>query len=312
MKNNYNKKEKIIEEVKTYESDDLKCVYPVADDSTIICKNEDDEYLSYNYVKENILDFSKLNNINFEVKKVEKKLGDISVDVSKLDLNSNIFIWKYNGFYQVSNDNLSILNDFTNDKYKNDLGVLAGKYYFVPNYDQEYDYTKFYVYNLENNSRKEIDIDFKINYDSYINGVYNNDVYLFDKDSLKQYRFDLKKRKVFLVGDKDTEGVIFDGVNFVKKSVYDLKNGQYFSKEKRLFNYEIINKKLFLISEVNDIKILIKDNFDSKDLYLVNDDVYFIEDEYLYRYSFNKEIYNVLSYNEFLFNDENRIAIFSD
>ena len=65
-----------------------------------------------------------------------------------------IYVYKYNGFFKITNKDLSKINTFNNDTYLNTLGVQVDKYYVIPNYDDKHDFKEIYVYNMKNDKKK--------------------------------------------------------------------------------------------------------------------------------------------------------------
>ena len=115
------------------------------------------------------------------------------------------------------------INIFEKDTYVNDLGILVDNYYIIPNYDQKLEFDTIFIFNIKNNRKKTMKLKYKISKDSYINGVVDNKVYIFDKDNLFQYEINPKKGKIREVGNKKDECLYYDGT-WHKISAYDLRD----------------------------------------------------------------------------------------
>ena len=301
---NYNKSKKILTKFKYFKKDDASCITPSLKESGTICiKNN--ELVSYNFV-------------SLSEEKEFTTLGQLKI--YEVPSDTYIYIWKYNGVYSVNNKESKKLDMFKNDTYVNTLGTSIGKYYIIPNYDEDYDYNTFYIYNMTNNKYKTIKLKEPISKDSYILGEVKDKLYIFDKDELKEYEINPKNKKVKIVGDKDKNGLYYDG-SFIEKNIYDFKDElkfsekydvsikadliykdndiYYYYKNNTLYMYDSIFKKSIKIYDgsINNIKVF--DNI-----------IYFVSDNTLYSYSFNTSLVKVLTYEELSFNNTNRISIY--
>ena len=298
---NYSKNKKILSNFKYIEIDELTCIKPDLKESGMVCLKGDTL----------VVGPSK-----------EEKEPDIykSLKIYKVPSNTYIYIWKYSGVYSVNKNEYKEIKMFKNDTYVNTLGMNIGKYYLIPNYDEKYDYSTFYVYNMTNNKYKTIKLKDTISKDSYILGEVNNKLYVFDKDELKEYEINLKNRKVKLVGDKDSNGLYYDG-SFTERNIYDFEDEIKFSTK-----YDV-KIKADLIYKDNDIYYYIKNDtlymYDSvfkksttiyegdiSDIIVLDNIVYFVSGNTLYSYSFKDSLVKVLTYEELAFNSTNRIAIY--
>lgn len=332
---NYHKKEKLLDKIEYYKKDNLICIYPVIEGSNVMC-SYDDKIVSYNVVSDKVSDFVSYlkkqgyNNDSWEtVDSNYKNLGQLKIDTNVISEDTNIYVWNYHGFYSVGKE-LEILKTFENDTYLNELGVIVDNYYVVADYDQKYDFDKFYVYNLKNNKKKEIELKEEISRDSYVLGVVDGWVYIFDKDELKEYKINPKKRKVVEVGNKDDGGIFYDGVEFKNVSIYDFNKDEelYFltdtsylddvvdktslkyvySNNDVLYYYDKDNN-FYLYDSVTGVKVLMFSN-DVSNIYMLDNDIYFIMGNGLYQYSENDKVRQILSYDEFSFNSKNRFAVY--
>jgi hypothetical protein len=191
----------LIKSIEYYSDDNIKCIYPVFKER----KNDIDVLCS----KDNILiDYKELKGTNknldqfvnslvskgydlpawHEVDASQDTYGKYKIYTNNIIDGDYFMLWNYIGFYIINkngNDNIEL---FTRPEYDNNLGVRVGKYYVIPNYDERYDFSEINIVNLENGNIKEKTLGQKISYDSYIQGVVDNEIYLFDKENKIQYK----------------------------------------------------------------------------------------------------------------------------
>ena len=199
---------------------------------------------------------------------------------------------------------------------------MVDKYYLVPNYDEKHDFKTMYVYNMTNNKKKEIKFKKKVSYDSYINGVVDDKVYLFDRNNLIQYEIDAKKRKVSIVGDVKSGGLVYSNGEFKSINIYEFRKSDILYKNdyssligdssysNKIFDnyYYLKNGSFYKYNSVFEVDVLLFKADSISNVSMANDDVYFISDNKLYLY--NGTVKEVLSYDELSFNSVNRYAVY--
>ena len=337
--NRFHKKKKIIDKIIEYKTKDKLCIYPVIDKSNetnIICSKDNNSY-AYIYLKNEVKDFVKdlkdkgyKNNSWKDENNSQSKLDTLSIYNKNIDEKTYIYIYKYNGFYTMNRENNDIIKLYKDDHYINTLGTNVDKYYIIPDYDQKHDYKKFYVINMTNNKIKERVYKKEISSDSYINGVLKNEIYLFDKDALKQYKIYRKGKKIKEIGNKE-DGVLYYDLKFKTKDVYTFRDEEmifktfkdYISKMENKTSIKYIRNDLdtyYYQTDKNDVyyyninskqKVLL---FNKKisDFILINNKLYFISEDTLYSYSANDGLKKLVTYSELNFNPKNRIAIYTE
>lgn len=338
--NNFHKKKEIIEKIYSYKKENLTCIYPVLiknkERSNIIC-SENKETKSLETVKSEIKPFiEKLQKKGYEStswnKKSNKtkKLGSLKVYQQNINENTHIYLYKYNGFYAVNNEKLEQINIFENDTYINHLGSQVDRYYIIPNYDQKYDYNELYRIDMKKNKVKKIKLKKEISKDSFINGIINKELYIFDKDELIQYKINPKKKKVYETGNKKDKVLNYD-LKFKKINVYTMRDEEtkfktmddyinkiektkeikYIEKNKNAYFYQTGDNNIYYYNAITKTKVLLL-NKEIKDFKLVNDTIYFISNDTLYSYDFINGLNKLLIYNELNFNSTNRLAIYME
>lgn len=325
--NVYHKQKKIIDKIYYYDTEDIKCIYTPLEDSNIICLENNilkSYYETSSHIKSFVSELKQLgySNTSWDIKDSKIKVIDqVEVYQDNIKDDTYIYLYKYNGFFKITNDNLSKINTFNNDTYLNTLGVQVDKYYVIPNYDDKYDFNSIYVYNMKNDKKKIIKLKEEISTDSYINGVVNNKIYLTDVDNLIQYEIDPKKRKVVEVGNTSDGGLIYQNNEFKVINMYEFKNKEITYEQ----DYTDIVKEYDYINKVGSNYYYLKDNIfykynsifdtaqilftsDANNIIMNGEDIYFIKDNKIYLY--DGYLREILKYDELSFNTVNRYAVY--
>ena len=335
----FHKKKEVITKIYSYQKDDVYCIYPAIEkqeNTNILCSKNNKSYAYTNYEKEltpfiETLKKQGYNSPSWQEKSnSSKKIETLSAYQSNIKEKTYIYIYKYNGFFSISKDSLEQIKLFENDTYINHLGTNIDKYYLIPNYDQKYDYDELYVIDMTNNKVKKRNLKYKISKDSYINGVIDNELYIFDKDELKQYKISKKGKKIKEVGNKE-DGALYYNLKFETKSVYDFRDEElkfktikdyisqvekntsinYLQKTEDTYYYQTKNNDVYYYNLNSKTKVLL---FNQKisDFTLVKDTLYFISDDTLYSYNFQEGLKKLITYSELSFNSKNRLAIYME
>ena len=334
-KNNYSKKKKIIEDIETYQKDDLICIYPILKKTTtnIIC-SKGEENLSLEVIKKEILPFietlkdKEYDNPSWNESNKTKRIGTANVYYENIIDNTYMYVYKYNGFYSINTKTIEQFNIFENDNYKNLLGTQIDKYYVIPNYDNKYEYKELLIYNIINNKKSVITFKETISKDSYINGIIDNKLYLFDKDNLIQYEINPKK-KTYKIISSNQEAKYYNVDKWEQKNIYDFKDNLYFDlgydylKEivkttsfKYIYKYNDIyyyvdeKDNFHTYNSITNIKTLLFNMKEAKSYINTKDDLYFIKDKTIYVYNYISGLKPLVEYEELIFNDENRFTVY--
>lgn len=332
--NNFNKQKEIVKDVIDYKKDNVECLLLIFKDkdkrSDPVCR-ENNILTSYNYVK-NKYDFSEfikqipnydLNKYNENSK--EREESDIYIYPDYLEEDETVIVYSYKKIGFFNKGDSKYLTFSTNDNYKNILGSLVGKYYVIPFFTSNATITKYIKYDVTSGIHEDIDLTYKLSKQTYINGVYNNKLYIFDKSSLKQYALDPYREELTLIGDENTNGFAYINGEQKEISVYDLNNETVkFSDNKDSYS-ELKYQDIYISSRYaiifNDGKfykvykdnvsnpILLFEENDAKEIKLNNDSIYYIKDDSIYRYNKYGNV-KLVTRNELKYNFENVYDIY--
>lgn len=215
----FKKMEMLIKDIKYFENDNYKCILPIFYKDRIIMdmmclKNS----IIYNYHdikgKDQELDMfvNDLNVADYDIKLWEndtsksEKNGPVTFYVNNVLNNHYVGVNSYKGIYTFNHINKKIgeVKLFSKDVYKRNLEALVDNYYVVADYNLLYEFSDFRVVNIINDVVTTIKSNKKISFDSYIQGVVDKSIYLYDRSNKKQYEVDLKAYTVLEVGNADT------------------------------------------------------------------------------------------------------------
>ena len=330
VKNDYNKRKNIVKKVNEYSKDDTKCLnLKLVDDSysETICKYNDKLY-SYYFLKDKL----KIEELDYYLEKYPEEPNMISHDV--LQVNASVFekneylifhLPKEMVFFHPSANVTESFKFATLDNYKNTYGHLVGKFYVIPRIINKPEFYDYLVYNIEKNKLDNITLGTPISVNSYYNGDYNDELYITDKSNLRQYKLNPGTRKVELVATVEEKGYIFNKGKEERVSIYKLvDNNTYFSQDSKAYS-KISYDTIF---EQDDYAYFVKDGTfykvykkypetvialfsanDPKNIKVINDTIYFIEDTKIRKYN-NKGNNLVMVYNELSSNYENSFDIY--
>ena len=332
----FEEKREIVEYI-IYYNGEYKCVLPIIDgiaQTDILCY-KNNRYYNYSSI------------IGKEAK-LDQFVGDIDINIydknkyldesTETSLDEGIKLYNYNikdnhyiaisnfqGVYLID-DSIKDIEIFDKDMYSRGISAVVGNYYITADYSAKQQFRTFYFVELSTGKKKEAKAPNYISFDSYIQGIVDNKLYIYDKDNEKQYEIDTNALEVKEVGNErkrikyyrngewdkitvtkanteikfkyvveDSDLTKFDYIYLVGGE----KSGYYYMYEKSGNAYKVYraprqNKK--------HIKYLFK---------VANiEDVYYVED-YVYYKSGNKLMYysdytgnrTVLEYNELEFNE---------
>ncbi len=306
---------KIVKDVLYYDGE-YKCVLPILSDKVkvdLLCY-KDNEYYNYQTIKgaDSKLDsfVDKIPSDKYDIadfednKDNDTKYDKITYYKNNIPSKYGISITTLKGIISIVNNKVYKTDLFDKDVYKREISAYSLNYYFSANYNSKQEFKEVYIVNLLNGKDKTIKTSDYISFDSYIQGIVDNSVYIYDINNEKQYKVNLKDNTVTEVGNSDKGIKYFDGnwslISSIKANNKQLfknnnikSNGHYYtykagnklsgfyyylySSENGYDVYKAnaqnkkIKKFLFSVKDVNDIQciddyIFYKDN-DSIKLY---------------------------------------------
>ena len=334
LKNDFNKQKNIIEDINIFEKDDFYCI-----GLDLVGKDKysypecikDNVLYEYNMIKDQI-DLneytSKLKNKEsekYETESIKYNEHGFNVNKSYLDDNEIIMIYDYNRvllYYPTFSRSFIFSNV---DYYKNTHGILVGKYYLVPKTTTLPAFNTIIKYDVVDGVKEELALPVEISKQSYLNGVHDNKLYLFDNSNKRQFEIDPYSNDITIIGNVDDEGVTFVNGEEQSISVYDLDKEEVKFQEK-VDEYSNLNYDSIFINDYFaiyvkdgnfykvyhdyiDIPILLFYEPDAKNVIVKGENIYFIKESSLYKYN-EYGIHEMVTRGEFLYNYENMYDIY--
>ncbi len=341
---NYNKSSKVLEQIRYYKDDNYECILPIFKDNLIlidmICKNNNEYNYYYNIKGDNdnldkFVDEIVEYDVNQFTDNAETEVREgLDVYIENLIKNHYIGLNNYKGIYIVSNNfNSSVYNIslFEKDVYNQELGQFVDKYYVVPDYNENHEFHEINVVDLVSLDSFKITSDNAISFDSYIQGVVDNKVYLYDKDNIIQYEIDPNNKSLVQLSSKEIK--YYDGqwstmtiaeANSEKKfvtNVVDYIDEQYerIDKVGNEAGYYYLYKKNAKKYDVYRINIQDKSGLiylfttqSIENISYIDDYVYFINDNKVKVYNDRIGIKNLIEYEELEFNENINFHVYAN
>ena len=336
--NNYNKSSKVLTDIFYYNEDGYECILPIFKDekifTDIMCMNNGYITYYYNLNNEKIDEFaaniSLYNKNNFVDNAENESKEGIKIYKDNLIDNHYIGLTNYKGFYNVNNTFNSIVHSislFNNDVYNQKLGTFVNNYYVVADYNEKDHFNKINVINLLTLKSSTIVSDKSISFDSYIQGVFDNKVYLYDKENNIQYEIDVEGGKIIKLSN---EIKYYDGTwstmsvkeakeekKFITTKV-EYENNEY-DRIDQTDNYYYLYKKngnvydCYRINKLNELGMIYLFSIDSLELIeYANNYVYFSIGNVINVFNDTIGIRKILEYNEIEFNKNIKLYVYTN
>ena len=325
-----NNKRKVIKDVYYYSDDNIQCILPVINERT---------YTDFMCYKDSILyDYHNLTGINSNLDKYVSSIDIYSIDSFKnsFDASKSHNNLKFNNAidkivaittYKGLSINGEEINIFKDDVYNNKISTFIDNYYLIADYSNEYSFDYFYIVNLKNKEIKKLSFKDNISYDSYIQGIVDNKVYLYDKDNEIQYEIDINNNNINIVSSGDY-------IKYYSHNEWS-KISKIKANKEVYFNYNTLDNKFpeyDVVKESNDYYYLFKKDGIYYKLYRVdksnsniykyildipttsvefnNNYMYYVYKNKLYYYCDNVGLKTILEYDELEFNDTIKYYIY--
>ena len=319
LNKNLNKIKRVINKVEEYRSGDVKCLlirYKKIKDNSLVCLDGKKQVSNY-YLKDN-KDYKKIvEKINKKIKVYESSNKSVKKDNLKIYQDNildgdNYYIWNYSGLYVINNKDINYYKILDNDIYDNVMSTATNRYYVIFENNSVKDIERVYYYDSK---KKKVNMwvipeKYKLDKDSYINGVYKDLVYVTDTKKKVQYTFNFKKEKIELVGSE--EKLYIKYINYEKqlfnKSDFFM-NKQYFNdiggKSKLYHNNHYVYKmenNIFSMEMDNGTKNTLFEMDDVVEWNLVGRDLLLLKDNSIYLYNEETGLRKIITYNELRYN----------
>lgn len=336
--NNYNKSFKVLTDIYYYKNEKYECILPIFKGNKtftdVMCMNDNHLVYYHNLNDQGLDDFVNsisLYDKNKFIDSTESETKEnINIYTKNLIDNHFIGITNYKGLYNINNKFDSIIHNislFKKDIYNQKLGIFVDSYYVVADYNEEHSFNKINVINMVTLKSSTIVSDKAISTDSYIQGVVDNKIYLYDKDNNIQYEIDPAKQTIIKLSN---EIKYYDGT-WTTMTVKEAKEEKKFVVNK--VDYE--NNDYIKIDQVDSYYYLYKKNGNKYDCYRINKQnqlgliylfstqsiysinyvdnyVYFIEDNKVKVFNDTFGIKNILDYKELEFNKNINFYVYSN
>jgi hypothetical protein len=265
---------------------------------------EEDRLVSFHLVKDHlIIDFPELFfDFNEEIKKSYE-----SNEIYNL-MDKTILIWNYKGYYYLSQENNQSIKLLNQDEYNNSLAYRYDSYLLTANYDMNHYFTEIFVVNAKKAELSSFKFEDEISFNSYFMGHFKRDIYLVDRKSRLQYKINMKKKAVEVVGNESKGGRWYNN-GWEDVSINRLvQNNHYFVRDK-IYHFELIDEELYYV--IGNHKKLISNHKVKHIVQITEDTVYYLVGSVLYMYSPTIGEIPLVENPEWNFHYENKIFIFS-
>lgn len=326
--NKFNKQKQIVKDIKTFRDEDVFCISLVYSGSnnisSPICSKEGNLY-SFVSIKDDYDFSSYLEDIKAYSKKLLEQSEDYS-DYLDISVNDNLYddetllIYNYQTLIEYSKNEQYSLQFSSSDSYKNEFGFLVDHYYLVPDIDSGPDFSTYLSFDIKGGYNDEIELPNNISKQSYINGIYDDKLYIFDKSNKVQYSIDPNSKKVEITGDENNKAFVYQNGSDKSMSVYDLDNEKvlfslntsdykdieyddiYVYDEFAIYSLDNNYYKVYRSHLDNPIFLFNQENV--KELKIKKDRIYYIVDNFIYRYD-DYGLVKLAKREEFKYNYEN-------
>lgn len=321
---NINKGRKVINKIYYYKDKNYECILPLFNNKTytdIECMKDGVLYNYFYLVNKNekIIDFA--NSITeydekFFIDNINNKQDISEINFYNSDkINYNMYISTYKGI-KSKNKTIEL---FKRDIYSNNISAFLDKYYVTADYNKSYEFNNFIIVNLTDFKEYKIKSNNLISFDSYIQGIVDNDIFIYDGENEKQYKIDVDKKEIDVVSNSQ-KIIFYDNGTWMEKNKptgntklyfnYDnlSKKFQNYDKTIATLNYYYLFKKidngyeLYRCDKRNDSVIKYITNVSDMDIKYNKDYIYYVDGDRIIYYSDSVGLKTVIINNDLIFN----------
>ncbi|MBQ4262942.1 MAG: hypothetical protein IJB83_01700 [Bacilli bacterium] len=301
-------KKPIIKQIKTINGNDFECIYPVINDLETypLCTLEG-EITDYHLIDDEQLNYYKKESIIID------KTNSTFDYYNNLDQNTYIALWNYKGYIIMNGKDYTNIELFEKDKYDNTLSHQIENKIYMPNYNQEHEYNELIELDIKAQTKNIIKLEYEIDYDSYIVGNIKNKLYIFDNKYDVLYEIDIKKQKTIIKSNNEKGYTKYSDGEFVpcskieykiNKIKYEKTKDSHYKYETKEGLYKTINENKNIKTKISNDEVLIQNEYQNE--------LYYINNNYLYRYTPLKGSEKILFFFELNFNKDKTIYIYNE
>ena len=326
----------MVDKVLTY-TGDYECVLPIIDGKAItdVLCYQDNRYYFYHAIMgkdKKLDDFVKSldSNLYHQDQWLDntmdtKEMNNITLYSQNVIPEHVFFLSNMRGIYQIG-DTVLNFEIFKKDIYQKELSALVSSYYVVADYNESSRFRTFYFMDIRTGKISEAKAPNYISFDSYIQGIVDNKLYLYDRDNEKQYCIDPEKKKIEEVGNEKRKIQYYQSGKWDKITVTKAKEKKLFEMTKKDLEFQKFDMVYhvggkasgyyYLLEKVEDGYVLYRTPSQNKktityitkidkveDLFFLDDYVYFQDGDSIKYYQDEKGTHTLLSYSELEFND---------
>ena len=280
---NLNKRSNIIKEIRYFENDNFKCIYPIFKDKKLkldVQCNNGNYLVFYQSIKGKNAKIDKFVNDIKEydekqfIDNKESKEENTFLSVYRNNIIDNLYFAtsSYKGLYLINNNEkhkkINQIELYNSDVYEPDIVGSVGKLIIAANYNSEDNYDALNLINITDGSKTQFKTNHKLSFNAFIMGIEEEDIYLLDKENKEQYKINPKKQTVDLVGNVNIGAVVY---NNHKKETIEFNR---VIEENKMFNGKTNynNDNFDKVIETDDFYYLLKKENGTTKVYRKNKD----------------------------------------
>ena len=296
-----------IDKIESISDETISCVYPkIKNVKTYPLCYVDGVFTDYNLIDSELL-------VTYKNEQVEPdKSSKDFIYYNNLSDDEYIALWNYKGYTIMNGKSYNNVELFKSDKYDNSIAYLVDDTIFMANNDEEHEYTALVALNIKTRSAELIDLGYTIDFDSYIVGTIDKNLYLFDNKHSILYQINTKNYKVDILSNNEKGFVKYENGKFVScsKNEYKVDKITYNIVTKSNYTYTL-SKGLF--KTINDNKT-IKQKIINDDVNIISEkenEIFYQYEDSFYRYTPKDGSKKVFYNYELTFNSNNTIFVYT-
>lgn len=343
----YSKRQKIVKELTFMIDDDYTCVYlnikEANNQGEIKCNKKGTVYDYIDVVGKSDKIDSKVKELGFDVNKnltsndnTVNKLSNLKVFTNDFPKDMYMVLDNYRGVYLLGDDvnqYIRTIQFFNQDVYSKELSAVVGKYYVVANYNANHEFHEFHLLNMTVGDTSKFKFDEYISFNSFVQGVHDNKLYIIDKDNKIQYCVDPYKKTVTVTNDPNGNVIVYkNGKEEMVKVRQVIDNHMVFVDEYEEYKGTKYSKVVLVGDEKVGTYYLFKYNGSTYDVYVAYPDsnvktyaftttskdkvqisnsyVYYLNDDKIMVYSQSFGRKAILEYSELRHNDDLKFLVY--